>query len=102
MQMTGRAETDVNVCQTDAEQTDPRPQHVLAVEAAHAVVSLAAHGRLGFAIEKTTDEVPERMAAKRVKREEQRIQDHDDRANAHAEVLFAQFIREPHGLPRIV
>ena len=40
-----RAEADVDVGEADAEQAEPRPLHVVAVEAAHAVVGLLARRR---------------------------------------------------------
>ena len=59
MQMSRRAKADINVRQADPEQTDPRPHHVFAVEAAYAVVTFRAGRRLGFGIQKAADQMPQ-------------------------------------------
>ena len=58
-----------------------------AIQAAHAVISRFAIGRLGQAIAEAADQVPQRMAAERVaRRAESRSQEHQ-RADADAEAV---------------
>ena len=42
MNLAGGAEPDVNIRQTNPDETDPRPHHVTAVEARDTVVTLRA------------------------------------------------------------
>src|SRR5205823_396475 len=73
-----------------AEEARPGEELVAAVEAAHPAVSEAARRRLREAVAVAAGEVPERVAAKGVAREEDDVQGEHERADAEPEPRHAR------------
>jgi hypothetical protein len=63
---THRAQAHVNIGKADPEQTEPRPQHVTAIETVHARVHVIACRRFGKLIQKTASDMPKRMTTKSI------------------------------------
>src|SRR6476659_4235590 len=57
---------NVDVAERDHHEAAPRPPHMAAIEAAHAIVRFLADGRAGKAVEIAADEMTERVTAERV------------------------------------
>src|SRR6266511_1412491 len=56
-----RTKPDVEIGEGDPEQTHPRPEHVSAIETAHAAVRLLTERRPGKLIDAAADKVPQGM-----------------------------------------
>src|SRR5205807_9208525 len=96
------ARAHVEIGEADPEQTEPRPKHVAAIEAAHATIGLVAGRRAGKLIAKSADQMPERVAAKGEAAEQDHIQREHNRADANTEGGFpGGGIDEPKRLPDI-
>ena len=80
-----RTEPDVDIGEADPEQAQPRPKHVTPVQAAHARITLGARGRLGNFIHETADQMPQRMTAESITREQEHVHNQNQRSDADAE-----------------
>src|SRR5206468_9713210 len=101
-----RTKPDVEIGEGDPEQTDPRPEHVSAIEAAHAAVRLLTERRLGKLIDAAADQVPQGMTAEGVTSEQNHVQGQHDGSDADAELCLVadscgHGSRKPHRLPDI-
>src|SRR5262249_37744120 len=96
-----RAEPDIHIAETDPEKTAPGPQHVITVEAAHAVVGFLLRRRVGQLIAIAADQVAERVAAERIAAEQDHVEQQHDGADADAEVPVAVRILEAQGLDEV-
>src|SRR5436189_225152 len=79
---------DVEVGGPDGEHRDPRPEHVVFVEPRDAPPRLVLHRAASLAREAVgaaADEVAQRVAAERERREEDDVRDHHERADADPE-----------------
>src|SRR5450755_2766380 len=76
-----RAQADVTIGDADPEKTQPRPQHVAAIETAHRVVAARARRRLRLGIEKSANEMTQRMAAERVTAQQYDVDDEHERTD---------------------
>src|SRR5579864_3187468 len=100
-QLAHRAKPDVDVGKADPEQAAPSPDHVLAVEAAHAVVEFLLRGRVRQLVAATADQVAERMAAEGIAAQENDVEQEDERADAEAEVPAALGVLESAALHEV-
>src|ERR1039457_5204021 len=96
-----RAKSDVYIGEADPEKAQPRPEHMATVQAAHAGITLGARRLPGDFIHETANQMPQRMAAEGVTREQNHVHDQNQRPDADAEMGRAVF-REPHRLPRVI
>src|SRR5438034_1160669 len=83
-----RAQPDVDVSQRDREQRAPGEQHVVAVERADAaprVEPCLASPRARETVDLPADEVPQRVAAECVTREQDHVDQHHECPDADAE-----------------
>ncbi len=97
-----RAETYIKIGETDPKQTHPRPQHMAAIQAAHAGVTSGANRSFGNFIQETADQMAQRMTAERVAAQQDYVQREHDCSDADAEMIRTRCVRKPHRFPRIV
>ena len=100
MDCAARNQPNVQVCETDGEQTQPRKQHVTFVEKSKPLprpVPRTAEGDTRKAVDPAAREVPERVTRDRVKREQNDIDEQDHGSNADAEPPV-----EPERVKRVV
>src|SRR5262245_46871504 len=97
------AQPDIEVRKADPEQAQPGPRHVPAVQAARTVVRLVQQWRLRDLVLKPADQVPERVAAKRIPAEQDHVDDEHKRANTDAERTFAgRCVSKPETIDRVI
>src|SRR5262249_51553853 len=83
--------------------TWPRPAHMAPIKAANAAVDLLSNRRLGQSVETSTNQVPQRMATKRVARDQYHINGEHQGSDADSkDLLPGSWIGKPHPVPNIV
>src|SRR5262249_12637574 len=98
-----RTQADVEVGERYEEEAWPRPAHVAPIKAANAAVDLLSNRRLGQSVEISANQVPQRMATKRVARDQDHINGEDQGSDADSKDLPARSrIGKPHRVPNIV
>src|SRR5205814_5940302 len=85
-----RTESHIKIAKADPEQTQPRPEHVPAIQTTHAGVG--AITGLGFCklIAKSSDQMSEGVAAECVAAQQINIDRQHDRADANAERIYSR------------
>src|ERR1700730_15298778 len=73
-----------------------------AVEATHAGVSFGANWCFGNFVSETTDQMAQRVTAKRVTGQQDDVQREHKRSNTYTEMFCSGRIREPHRFPGVV
>src|SRR5438094_4977453 len=98
-----RTEPHVKVGERYPEQTHPRPEHVPAIEAAHATIRPLAQRRFGEPVDATANQMAKRVAAEGVTAEQNHIDCQHNRSETNAEGgLAGRRVAEPHRFPDIV
>src|SRR5439155_23727568 len=98
-----RAEADVKIGEHDGAEAAPGPEHVAAIEATGAEVSLLPQRGARRLVHEPANQMAQRMAAKSIAGQENDVHCQNDGAEAEAEVFFAcGGIGEPEGLPYVV
>ena len=80
-------EADIEIGKPHPEKAEPRPAFVSAVQAADAVVQLVPYRVFGNAVERSSDEMPERVAAEDVSGQEYDIHYQNDGADTDSEAV---------------
>lgn len=96
----GRHETDVQIGEANGNHAHPGPKHVVFVEAGDPTPSGVVHGTecgAGEAVELASGEMAERVARESVDAEQDDVEEHNERADADAEVAL-----EDEGAYRVV
>src|SRR5687767_14138080 len=83
-----RAKTHVEVGKSDPEKAEPGPEHVAAVEAAHAAISGGARRRAGKLIAKSANQMPQCVAAKGKSSQQNHVYCEKDGADSDPERRF--------------
>ena len=98
-----RAEADVEIGESDREQTHPRPAHVLAVKAAHAIIRLGDRRRPRQQVPASSDQMPQGVAAECVTREQRDVREQHNAAHTYTELDRASCrLQEPERLPSVI
>src|SRR5947208_1737361 len=84
------AQANVHVREPDPEQAEPRPGHVLAVQAARTLVGLVPEWGLRHLVQAAADEMSERVAPERVPAEQDHVNDQHERPQADPERSLAR------------
>src|SRR6185503_4273347 len=83
-----RAKAHVKIGEPNPEQTHPGPEHVSAIETAHAAIRLLTERRLGKLIDAAADEVPQRMTSEGIAAEKNHVKGQHDGSDANPEKNF--------------
>ena len=98
-----RTKAHVKIREADPEQTHPCPEHVAAVETTDAAIGLETGRRPGKLIEKSADQMAQRMTTECVAAKQNDVHRQHDRAHADAKGTFAGCrIDKPKRLPNVV
>src|SRR5262249_37712771 len=97
-----RAQAHIKIRETHPEQTDPGPQHVPAIQATHTLVTARASWRFRELVQKSADQVTQRVTTASIAAEEDDIGCQHERAHAYAKRSLARGVGEPKRLPRVV
>src|SRR5690242_18690262 len=81
-----RAQANVEIRESNGEEAEPREQLVAAIESGHARVARDARTRRRDLVASAAHQVPQRMAAERVARKEQRVDRQQQAADADPEM----------------
>ena len=79
-----RTKAHVKIAETDPEETHPRPEHVAAIQTGDTAISLITRWRARKLIEKSANQMPERMTTKGIAAEQNDIDCENDRSDANS------------------
>ena len=71
--MARRAQADINIRETNPEQADPSPHHVTDIQAGNTIICLGAGWRFGLGVKEAANQMPQRVAAKGIHCQKNRI-----------------------------
>src|SRR5438045_720916 len=98
-----RAQPHIKIGEPDPEQTHPGPEHVAAIETAHAAIRLMAERRPGKLIDAAADKMSQRMTSKRIAAEKNHVQSQHDGSDTNPKGDVRRCpAGKPHRLPNIV